>query len=312
MVKMKAVSMNSTLRSLASILALLSLAALPLAAAAPPPQAGGPRNLVVYFEFLDNGNGVEEAIAYIFERMLGPRDQLIILSPLRSYSFSRDTLAQPRAELIAMMQEKLRNDIARTAQSYKQIIDDLDTAAREIEELAYPTGTVDTNKDMSELFILYRQALSNLNQLRQVKEASLRRLAGVFRGHTGENHIIMLFEREFRPIPRREALNVLADTPRFAFQSNELFATGNMKELFAVAPLAAEFKRVPLTQHFIYITSKNTSATGSLFENSGDIYAAFGKLAQATGGVSRTITEPVAGLEEIVKTWEKKTTNVRR
>jgi hypothetical protein len=302
--KKQAVAMNFKLRAIACTLTLLSLAAFPLAATAPRPQAGGPRNLVVYFEFLDNGNGIEEAVAYLFKRMLGPGDQLIILSPRRSYSFSRDTLAQPRAALIAMMQEKLRGDIARTAQGYKQVIGDLDTAAREIEELAYPTGTVDTNKDMNKLFILYRQALANLNQLRHVNEASLRRLAGVFRGHAGENHIIVLFEREFRPIPRREALNVLADTPRFAFQSNELFSTGNMKELFAVAPLAADFKRVPLAQHFIYITSKNASATGNLFENSGDIYAAFSKLAQATGGVCRTITEPVAGLEVVFRSWE--------
>lgn len=291
---------------------VLLLAALAAAAAPARPQAGAPRNLVVYFEFLDNGNGVEEALAYIFERMLGPQDRLIIQSPARAYSFSRETLARPRTELIALMQEKLRNDIARTAQSYKQIIGDLDDAAREIEELAYPTGTVDTTKDMSELFILYRQALANLNQLRKINAASLRRLAGVFRGHKGENHVIILFEREFRPIPRREALNVLADTPRFAFQSNELFSTGNMKELFDVAALANDFNLVPLAQHFIYITSKNTSATGNLFENSGDIYAAFSKLAQATGGICRTITEPVAGLEEIVKSWEKKTTDVRR
>jgi hypothetical protein len=295
--------MNSLRRAIASTLTLLSLAAFPLAANAPRPPAGGPRNVVVYFEFLDNGNGIEEAVAYLFERMIGPDDQLIILSPVRSYSFSRDTLAQPRAALIAMMQEKLRGDIARTAQGYKQVIGDLDAAAREIEELAYPTGAVDANKDMNELFILYRQALANLNQLRQVNEASLRRLAGVFRGHPGENHIIMLFEREFRPIPRREALNVLADTPQFAFQSNELFSTGNMKELFAVAPLAAAFKQVPLAQHFIYITSKNASATGNLFESSGDIYAAFSKLAQATGGVCRTISEPVSGLEAVLASW---------
>jgi hypothetical protein len=291
-----------TRRIVLLLLAVLAAAASP-ARPAPAANSAPARNLVVCFEFLDNANGVEEAVAYLFKHMLGPGDQLIILSPRRSYSFSRDTLAQPRAALIAMMQEKLRGDIARTSQNYKQVIGDLDAAAREIEELAYPTGTVDTNKDMNELFILYRQALTNLNQLRQVNEAALRRLAGVFSGHTGENHIIVLFEREFRPIPRREALNVLADTPRFAFQSNELFSTGNMKELFAVAPLAADFKRVPLAQHFIYITSKNTSATGSLFENSGDIYAAFSKLAHATGGICRTITEPVAGLEAVFKSW---------
>ncbi len=299
--------MSKKLNYHAIMLALaVNFLAFPAAATSAPQPAGrasGPRNLVVYFEFLDNGNGVEEAVAYLFNRMVGPDDQLIIQSPARAYSFSRADLSGPRAELIARMQEKLRGDIARTAQDYKQVIADLDVAAREIEELAYPTGTVDPNKDLGELFILYRQALANLKQLRKINDASLRRLAGAFRGHKGENHIIILFEREFRPIPRREALNVLADMPKFAFQSNELFATGNMKELFAVATLADDFKRVPLAQHFIYVTSKNTSSSGNLFENSGDVYAAFSKIAHATGGVCRTITEPVAGLEAVMKAW---------
>jgi len=290
-------------RAIGIVLSVILLAFLAAATSVPRLEARAPRNLVVYFEFLDNGNGVEEAVTYLFNRMLGSDDRLIIQSPARAYSFSRGTLSQPKAELIALMKEKMRGDIAKAAQSYKQIISDLDNAAREIEELAYPTGTVDTNKDMNELFILYRQALANLNQLRKINDASLRRLAGAFRGHKGENHILILFEREFRPIPRREALNVLGNMPRFAFQSNELFATGSMKEPFAVATLADDFKRVPLVQHFIYVTSKNTSSTGNLFENSGDIYAAFSKIAQATGGVCRTITEPVAGLEAVMKTW---------
>ncbi len=263
-----------------------------------------PRNLIVYFEFLDNANGVEEAVEFIFNKMLGPDDQLIIQSPARTYSFSRATLSRPKAELIAMVQGKLRWDISRAGQNYKQVIRNLDVAAGEIEELAYPSGAIDTNKDMNELFILYRQELANLKQLRQVNATSLRKLAAAFRGQKGENHLIVLFEREFRPIPKREALNVLADVPQYAFQSNELFATGNAKELFDVSALASFFKQVPLAQHFIYVTSKNTSTGGNLFENSGDIYSAFSKIAAATGGVCKTIAEPVDGLEAVLKTWE--------
>ncbi|MDD8012541.1 MAG: hypothetical protein PHX05_03590 [Acidobacteriota bacterium] len=263
-----------------------------------------PRNLIVYFEFLDNANGVEDAVEFIFNKMLRPGDQLIIQSPTRTYSFSPATLSQPKAGLIAMVQGKLRRDISRAGQGYKQVIHNLDAAAREIEELAYPSGAIDTNKDMNELFILYRQELANLNQLRKVKDASLRTLTAAFRGREGENHLIVLFEREFRPIPKREALNVLADVPKYAFQSNELFATGNPRQLFDVPALAAYFKQVPLAQHFIYVTSKNSLAGGNLFENSGDMYSAFSKLAEATGGVCKTTAEPMTGLEAVLKTWK--------
>lgn len=288
---------------------LAALAVQGFAAPVPPAAApDAPRNLIVFFEFLDNANGVEEAVKFVFERMLRPGDQLIIQSPTRSYGFSPATLAQPKAKLAALTGKRLRNDIARAAAGYKQVVRDLETAAAEIGEQAYPTGMVDANKDMNELFIFYRQELGNLNQLRKVNAASLRKLVGSFRGHEGENHLVVLFEREFRPIPRREALNVLAEMPVFAVQANELFATGSMHEIFDIAAMTEHFLGVPLTQHFVYVTSKHISAGGNLFENSGDIYSAFSRLAQATGGVTVTTAEPRAGLEEIVKAWEEKKT----
>ncbi len=283
---------------------LVALAIQGFAAPVSPAAPAAPRNLIVFFEFLDNANGVEEAVEFVFERMLRPGDQLIIQSPMRTYGFSAATLSQPKAELIALTGKRLRNDIARAAIGYKQVIRDLETAAAGIGEHAYPTGTVDTNKDMNELFIFYRQELGNLNQLRKVNADSLRKLVGTFRGHEGENHLIVLFEREFRPIPRREALNVLADMPVFAVQANELFATVNLNEVFDIAAMTEHFLGMPLTQHFVYVTSKHTSAGGNLFENSGDIYSAFSRLAKATGGVTVTTAEPAEGLKAILKTWE--------
>ncbi len=298
-------------RSMAFVLTVISLIFLAGAGSRPLPAAG-PRNLVVFFEFLDNTNGVEDAVEFIFNKMVGVSDQLIIQSPARLYGFSPKTLARPKAELIAMMQEKLRGDISRAGQNYKQVIKDLETAVRNLEGFIMPTdmpteggqtGAPET-RDLTELFAFYRQGLENLNQLRMINDRSLRQLSAAFRGQKGENHIIVLFEREFRPVPRREAMNVLADMPKFAFQANELFLTGNTKEPFDVAALADYYKQVPLTQHFIYVTSKSNSSSGSLLENSNDIYSAFSKLADATSGVSKTIAEPTAGLEAIMKAWK--------
>jgi hypothetical protein len=288
--------------------------ALTLLAAAGPGDlaAATPRNLIVFFEFIEPGVGVESAVEFIFNRMLGPSDQLIIQSPLRVYGFSPKTLSRPKAELIAMMSEKLRGDISQGAQGYQQVIRDLEGAVRNLEGFVMPSGIptdegmtgAPETRDLSELFNYYRQGLANLAQLRKVNDASLRQLSGAFRGQKGENHIVVFFEREFRPVPRREALNILGDMPKFAFQANELFTIGNLKEPVDAAALADFFKQVPLTQHFIYVTGKSASASGNLLENSGDIYSAFSKVARATGGVCETVAEPVDGLKAVVKAWK--------
>jgi hypothetical protein len=296
-------------RTLNGLILMISLAWLATGLSGPLPAADSPRNLVVFFDLHESTDGLEDAVAFIFNKMVGSNDQLIIRSPSGLYGFSRAKLAQPKAELIALMRDKLRSDITKAAQSYKQVISELELALRNLEGFVLPTdvpsdGSPET-RDMGELFNFYRQGLANLNQLRKVNDASLRQLADAFRNQQGENHIVVLFEREYRPIPRREALNILADMPKFAFLSNEIFLTGNVNEPFDAGALAEYFKQMSLTQHFVYVTAKKTSATGNLLENSGDIYSAFSKIAKETGGSWLATSEPVDGLKAIEKSWKK-------
>ncbi len=291
-----------------SALIAITLTFLAMTVSSPLPAADSPRNIVVFFDLHESTDGLADAVEFIFNKLVGPSDQLIIRSPAGLYGFSRAKLAQPKAELIALVRDKLRSDITKSAQSYKQVISELELAVRNLEGLVMPSEVqgdpMPETRDLSELFNFYRQALLNLTQLRKVNDASLRQLADAFRGQQGENHIIVMFEREFRPVPRREALNILADMPKFAFQANEMFLTGGNKEPFDAKALTEYFKGVKLTQHFIYLTAKKASATGNLLENSGDIYSTFSKIAGATGGSCLTTAEPVDGLKAVMKTWK--------
>jgi len=267
--------------------------------------ADSQRNFVVFFEFLDNSSGVDDALKYIFNDMLGPDDLLIIYSPVRLYSFSKTTLARPKAELIAMMKDKLRGDTSQAAQNYKQVIKDMEGVVRTIETKVLGIGPADDESDLSNLFMRYSQGLGDLQQLRKVNETALRQTAGLFRNQRGQNHIILLFEREFRPIPNRDALNQLRETPIFAMRANELFASDNLKAPVDVDAIGELFKQIPLTLHFLYIKSKSNFSSGATFENSGDMYAAFSKIAKTTGGVCDTIAEPTAGLKSIMAVLKK-------
>jgi len=295
-----------------SALIAITLTVLAMTGSNPLPAADAPRNIVVFFDLHESTDGLADAVEFIFNKLVGPSDQLIIRSPAGLYGFSRAKLAQPKAELIALVRDKVRSDITKGAQSYKQVINELELAVRNLEGLVLPSDVpqgggmsgLPETRDLSELFNFYRQALLNLTQLRKVNDASLRQLADAFRGQQGENHIIVIFEREFRPVPRREALNILADMPKFAFQANEMFLTGGNKEPFNADALTEYFKQVNLTQHFVYLTAKKASATGNLLENSGDIYSLFSKIAGATGGSCLATAEPVDGLKAVLKAWK--------
>ena len=288
-----------------SILFLAALIVLASVGSGVLQAADSQRNFVVFFEFLDNSSGVDDALKYIFNDMLGPDDLLIIYSPVRLYSFSKTTLARPKAELIAMMKDKLRGDTSQAAQNYKQVIKDMEGVVRTIETKVLGIGPADDESDLSNLFMRYSQGLGDLQQLRKVNETALRQTAGLFRNQRGQNHIILLFEREFRPIPNRDALNQLRETPIFAMRANELFASDNLKAPVDVDAIGELFKQIPLTLHFLYIKSKSNFTSGATFENSGDMYAAFSKIAKTTGGVCDTIAEPTAGLKSIMAVLKK-------
>jgi hypothetical protein len=289
-------------RLLVSILFLATLIVLASMGPGVLQAADRQRNYVVFFEFLDNSSGAEDALTYIFNDMLGPDDQLIIYSPARLYSFSKTTLARPKADLIAMMKEKLRGDVSQAAQNYKQVIKDMESVVRNIETIVLEIGPADPGEELnlSNLFMRYKQSFSDLQQLRKINEAALRQIAGLFRNQRGQNQLALLFEREFRPVPTGEALNKLRELPVFAMQANELFASDNPKPLFNADAIGELFKQAPLTFHFLYVKSNSNFSSGATFENSGDVYSVFSKLAKNSGGICDTIAEPVAGLKAIM------------
>jgi hypothetical protein len=301
-------------RRLISILLLTSLIVFTSLGSGILQAADSQRNFVVFFEFLNNSSGADDALKYIFNDMLEPDDQLIIFSPVRLYSFSKTTLARPKADLIAMMSEKLRGDISQAGQNYEQVIKELESIVRDIETYISMYGESENEESAShgsgsatagittlrDLFTRYRQGLVSLQQLRKTNDSTLRQIAGMFRNQRGQNHIILLFEREFRPIPNRVTMDQLHNMPLFAMQGNELFASDNLNAPIDTDVFGELFKQVPLTLHFLYIQSKNNFKTDAIFENSGDVYAAFSKVAKTTGGISETIAEPVAGLKSIM------------
>ncbi len=290
---------------LVSILFLATLVVFMSAGSGGLRAADSQRNFVVLFEFIDNARGVEAAVEYIFNDMLGPDDQLIIYSPVRLYSFSKTTLKRPKAELISMMNEKLRGDTSRAAQNYQQIIKDMEGVVRSIDSNVLGTGAPDDAEDgvngLRNLFTRYRMGLVNLQQLRTVNEPALRQIAGLFRNQPGQNHVILVFERESRPIPNHDAMNELHKIPEYSMQSSELFASDNLNAPVNADAMSEFFKQVPLTLHFLYIKSKSNLTTDAVFENSGDIYSAFSKIAKTTGGVCDTIAEPATGLQSVMK-----------
>jgi hypothetical protein len=268
-------------------------------------QVGGsqegsrPRNFVLLFDILNYTREMGDAVTYFFDQVLAPNDQLIIYTPARAYGFSKNTLSKPREELIATMKEKLRVDSASCGSNYKTILTEMKTQVGAIE--GGQTTGADSQAGLKNSLIMYRQDMENLRTLRQVNESLLMKIVDIFKTQPGKNHLVMLYETEFRPIPNKETLSRLRAVPEIAFIVAELFASDDQK-----APLDAEkfidiFGEGKVTLHFLYIKPKDRSLVQDFKEHSADMYDVFAKIAKATGGIVETTANPEAGLKSVVK-----------
>jgi hypothetical protein len=264
-----------------------------------PKEGDVPRNFVLFFEVLDYTRELGDAVTYFFNEVLQPGDQLIVYTPARVYGFSKITLARPKRELIATMQEKLRGDTAVCSSNYKIIINDMKNQARDIENSE--TATADGQAGLKNSLVVYRQDMDNLQALRKVNVTLLMQIANMFKTQQGKNHMVMMYQAEFRPIPNKDTLSRLRAIPIISFQAIELFSSDSQK-----VPLDAEkfidiFAEVPLTLHFLYIKPKDASSVQDFKEHSADMYDVFAKIAKATGGIVETTANPEAALKSLVQ-----------
>jgi len=265
------------------------------AQASTPLGESQPRNFVLFFEILDYTKEMGDAVSFFLTRVLDPGDQLILYTPARVYGFSKATLAQPRRDLVRNVQDKLRGDTAFCRTNYQIIMDDMKIQARDVAE------NIASQDDLRRSLSQYRQNLANLQSLRKVNETLLSQIVEVFKPQPGKNHVVMIYQAEFRPIPDKETINRLRAMPIISFEANELFSQTDQPPPFDVGAFIGLFKKVPIIMHFFYIKPKDVSLLQDIKEQSADMYSVFSQMATATGGIRETTANPEAAFKALLQ-----------
>jgi hypothetical protein len=258
-----------------------------------------PRNFVLFFEILDYTKEMGDAVSFFFTRVLEPGDQLIIYTPVRAYGFSKATLSKPKRDLYLSVQDHLRADTAFCSSNYKILMDDMKAQAQAIDgdDTSNSMGVDGLRRSLT----LYRQSLANLQSLRKVNQTLLSQTVDMYKTQQGKNHIVMIYQAEFRPIPNKDTLNRLRAIPVISFEANDLFASTDQNPPLDAGGLIDTFKEIPITLHFLYIKPKDVSMFQDIREHSVDMYNVFSRIAKATGGIVETTASPEAALKTLVQ-----------
>jgi len=274
-----------------------------MSAGAQPSESAKGDNYIFIFQVTRYDLNIAGAVDFIFDNKIKPEDSLTIFTPVKSYSFSKNTRkTQPPKKLVEITKNVLKRDINIGSADYNRMLENMAQLIREIDDPSGAVSSGDQGLTIKNIMINYRQLLDNIRSLRKLDEPFFLGLAQTLKNLQGKNYLYILYQKELRPIPRNSLVQDLKESQDLKFDVMSLFETGIDKDFMDVEKVSQAMKAGSVTVNFIYINMETGRGMSTeLKEFSTDIYNAFSKLAGTTGGIVETTSKPVMALEKVFK-----------
>lgn len=263
------------------------------------------RSYMLVFDIIEYSPQLKEAVNHFFDKVLQPGDQLIVVTPGKMLGFSPQKLAAQKKALIPAILDQLKNDITMGSVKYRTTMEEMKRVVEQLSGVSSSDGL-----SAKEALVTYTQHRQSLGVLRQDLEGKLMKYVDIFRRVKGENHLLMIMEKEYRPIPDKKTMGRLRESPAISFSAAEAFIEENYKPAISLDRLIAGFKYANVRFHFLYLEGKSARSRRGVdyLENSGDIYEIFTKLTKATGGIKLTSAKTSTFVDQVDQVVEGKVT----
>lgn len=262
------------------------------------------RNFILLYNINEYNSKIADSVDYFFQKVLRDGDQFVLLTPLKPYTFSRDTLrSRSTEELIEAAKTVLMRDVPVGASNYLNTVEQMKHLVAEIKNGvdggAQSFGGI-AFVDVKSLLVQYRQALENMRIARKLNETLLLKIADIYKNQPGQTHLVVFFHREMRPIPVPNTMSNLLKNKNFKFDAADVFEADESKETINCRSVGEAFVNSKVYSHFLYLTkSIPRDRLFAMKDNSQDVYSMFSKLADISGGVVETTARAEAALERV-------------
>jgi hypothetical protein len=259
-------------------------------------QAVG-RNFMLVFDVKEYSTPVKEAVTYFIDHVLEEGDRLIIVSPKRLLAFSPDKLEVDKEQLILHILGILETDIASGEVLYRNTLKEMtaDVQAVGIRLGSSPDIVLESYKQRRQTLLALR---GNLEERLMTFNKIFRR----FKSDNRDNHLLMIFQREQRPIPDKNSMDRLhMGISGFGFRAAEIFLAEDNQTKLDLPGLEHAFKYAKVRVHFLYLHGSPEQQTRGIefIDNSSDIYNGLVKLAKATDGIILSSPTPAHFLKKV-------------
>jgi VWFA-related protein len=279
------------------------------------------RNFYLFFQITEYSPRIEEALDYFIQNVLTPGDNLIVVTPMKSYSMQKNALeVKAKEEIVNQLKGLLRKDAMMGSAEYRAALDDLkeltvalasvlaseegvNSVANLIGDIgstaykAFGDNVRDVDDAIDILFQLYPSVLEKLEQTRHVDQYKLLEFARFLKYKEGQKYVFLFYQREFTPqIDSRllnQTLGVRQDMQNVTLRIAELVDMYKREVSIDIDKVKQTYADSSASIHFMFFTKPARYLPGIQFiEHSEDIYASFKEMAKATGGTTESSSNP--------------------
>jgi hypothetical protein len=240
------------------------------------------RNFVLLFVLTDYLPKIKDALDYFCKNVIMRGDTLKVVTPLKAYNIKEESMEKlPKEKFAELLNEKVRTDTIKGNAEFKSLI----------QEVLDPFNPPELRMDY------YRR----LRDYILFDERKLLEFAEYMKSLEGQKHIFLFFQKQSIPIPK----------------DMDFFATSELiKDVtFDESKIRKALSDSSISVHFLYITKEEGSATGitemqsrsqsyETLDQSMQIFSAFKKMAQVTGGVTESSANISFSMEKAAQASE--------
>ncbi len=287
------------------------------------------RNFYLFFEIAEYSPKLREAISYFLNNVLFPGDNLVIITPMKTYRMKARALEVTSRESIEdRVVELLRTDIMLGNSEYRNLIADLSGLAKSLSTIIQ-TGLVEppskdnpvqrelditeeletTDMPLDEQLIYYEALLGKLETIRKIDHMKLLEFSKFLKEKDGQKYIFMFYQREFIPQvdPKilTQYMSLYQQRPDILATITNIFDYHRRDITFDVEPVRKAYSDSSASIHFLFISSPRPDVYGVYMEEySEDIFTAFKEMADSTGGYAESSMNPAISFKRALNASE--------
>ena len=265
------------------------------------------RDIFLFMEVMDYDKQLGDAIDHFVKNVLLPNDNLIAVTPLKTYRLKDKGMEyKTRQEIADELKGYLKVDTKMGLSEYRNIVNNLQDLVKELR--AVMTGKISSDDKASpistiefipELLTRYRIQLERLELIRKLEEEKLLEFAEYLKTRSGQKYVFMFYQREFVPQLEPIILNTMLNLFQDIDGMDILYLVTDINDFYVRAPdlnlnlIRQKYADASTSIHFLFLTRPAEQIPGIYFaERSNDIFATFAAISKASGGLMDSSANP--------------------